>query len=127
MTGERIFLDASTAAMELLAPLAVQRAISFGAALGVMSALSVGAVQLVVVADGPENDVTALARQWQRSGTIISVVTSAQATAFSAAGFDLYTGRVARDGMATAYLCEDFICQLPLTSASELAAVIAAR
>jgi uncharacterized protein YyaL (SSP411 family) len=131
LSGERAFLDAATETLELLAPLAVQRPISFGAALGVMSALHVGAQQLVVVDDRESDDeedvhgVTTTALHYQRTGSVVSVVTSAQARAFSDAGFELFEGRVTQPGAATAYLCENFICRLPVTDADDLQRLLA--
>ncbi|WP_213813681.1 thioredoxin domain-containing protein [Glaciihabitans sp. dw_435] len=128
LSGEGKYLAAATRAMELLAPLAVQRPISFGAALGVMSALDAGARQLVVVTGSGADasaDVTALARRWDRSGSVVSVVNPEQAASLADAGFELYEGRSTRDGLATAYLCEDFVCQLPVTDAESLAALLA--
>jgi uncharacterized protein YyaL (SSP411 family) len=126
LSGERAFLDAATETLELLAPLAVQRPISFGAALGVMSALHAGAQQLVVVDDRDSDDeeyvhgVTTTALHYQHTGSVVSVVTSAQARAFADAGFELFEGRVTKPGAATAYLCENFVCRLPVTGADEL-------
>jgi uncharacterized protein YyaL (SSP411 family) len=51
---------------------------------------------------------------------VVSVVTAAQAQAFADAGFELYEGRTLRDGQAAAYLCENFVCRLPVTTASDL-------
>jgi hypothetical protein len=48
-------------------------------------------------------------------------VTDEQAAAFAGAGFDLFASRGSRDGVDTAYLCEHFICDLPLTDATALA------
>ncbi|WP_106213849.1 thioredoxin domain-containing protein [Glaciihabitans tibetensis] len=156
MSGDPQFRDAAASAMEVLAPLAVARPISFGSALAVMSALDAGAGQLVVVtdasapatqqagiapasqeADSPataQADVAsaiqradalvALARSIQRSGSLVSVVTAGQAKAFAEAGFELYVGRTLRDGQASAYLCENFVCRLPVTSAADLRAAL---
>jgi uncharacterized protein YyaL (SSP411 family) len=152
LSGEPQFQQAASAAMEVLAPLAQARPISFGSALAVMSALDAGVGQLVVVTpndfsqvDVGQGDVAqvdigqvdaaaphsaqtaalvALARSVQRSGSVVSVVTEAQATAFANAGFELYVGRTLRDGHAAAYLCENFVCRLPVTSADDLRALL---
>ena len=127
LSGERSFLEAATAAMELIAPLAVQRPISFGAALGLMSALDAGSHQLVIVDNTAEallSPLAGAARAWQRTGNLTSIVTGAQAAAFAAAGFELYEGRSSGEGVATAYLCEDFTCRLPVTTEPELVALL---
>ena len=129
LTGDATLLVAATTAMELLAPLVVQRPIAFGAALGVMSALNAPARQLVVVGsetvtgEGVET-VASIARTWQRSGAVTSVVTQDQADSLTAAGFELYEGRTTTVGQDTAYLCEDFLCQLPVTEPEQLAALL---
>lgn len=120
LTAERRYRDAAERAMAAVAGDAARQPVSFGAALAVMARLAAPARQLVVVDDG-DSAVASLAR---RAGG--SVVSSGQAAAFAAAGFELYEGRVARDGAATAYLCEDFVCRLPVTSAGELADLLKA-
>ena len=49
-----------------------------------------------------------------------------QAEAFASAGFELFASRGSRDGLATAYYCEHFVCALPVTTADELTALLAA-
>ncbi|GAB2468282.1 thioredoxin domain-containing protein [Conyzicola lurida] len=127
LTADPRYLAAATDAMAGFAPLAVQRPIAFGAALGVMSALGAESSQLVVVTgtrshDG--EDVASVARAWQRSGAVVGVVTAEQALVFADAGFELFEGRVSRDGLATAYLCRDFVCALPVTDAASLLATL---
>jgi uncharacterized protein YyaL (SSP411 family) len=86
-----------------------------------MSRLARISRQLVVVDDG-ESGIAAVARA-QRVGVVV-VVTSAQAEAFAAAGFELFEGRVTAPGAATAYLCEDFVCRLPVTTVAEMEQVL---
>ena len=124
LTGDRGMLDAATSAMAFVAPLAMQRPISFGAALGVMSHLAAPARQLVVVTEDPDGALASLARAWSAPGAIAIVVTPSQAIAFGSEGFELFEARGPKDGLATAYLCEDFVCALPVTTAAELAALL---
>jgi uncharacterized protein YyaL (SSP411 family) len=116
LTGHAPYRLASERAMGLLAPLAVPRPVSFGGALAVMSALAAPAAQLVVVSEDSGAATASAARGWFRSGSVCAVVTPAQSGAFAAAGFDLFEGR----DREAAYLCEDFVCRLPLTDAGEL-------
>ena len=127
LTADERYLRAATAAMELFAPLAVPRPISFGASLGVMTRLQAPGTQLVVVrgtderaADAGAAPIEAVARHWDRAGGIAAIVTTEQARAFAAAGFELFDGRLARDGQSTAYLCRDFVCRLPVVESDEL-------
>jgi uncharacterized protein YyaL (SSP411 family) len=124
LTGETAFVDAAAAAMELLAPLAVQRPISFGAALTLMSALDAPVRQLVVVTGSQPSPVAAVARAWQRPGAIVSVVSEEQAQTLATAGFELFDGRSTRDGITAAYFCENFLCRLPVTEADQLTGLL---
>ena len=81
------------------------------------------AAQLVVVSEAADSPLASIARRWDATG-VACVVTTEQAEAFAAAGFELFAGRVA-SGKPTAYLCRDFVCRLPLSDADELAVELA--
>ena len=55
-----------------------------------------------------------LARTWPRG--IAAVVTPSQRAEFAALGFELFEGRTTKPGQVTAYLCEEFVCRLPIAS-----------
>ncbi len=83
--------------------------------------------QLVVVSDDPNAALAVHARTDRAglaAGSVASVVTTAQAEAFAAAGFELYEGRQTVGGAPTAYACTDFVCRLPVTSVEALDAGI---
>jgi uncharacterized protein YyaL (SSP411 family) len=105
-------------ALAPIAPLAVSRPISFGSTLRALSTLAAPHRQLVVVSENSETELAAVARGW--TGGVVAVVTPAQAQAFADAGFELFTAREAIDGLPTAYLCENFVCQLPVMEATAL-------
>ena len=42
------------------------------------------------------------------------------AAAFADAGFELLEGRASTRGAATAYVCRDFVCRLPVTDPADL-------
>ncbi|HEY4225667.1 MAG TPA: DUF255 domain-containing protein [Pseudolysinimonas sp.] len=113
-------------AEEAIAPAlanALDQPSAFGGALAVASRLASPVRQLVVVADDPEEELSGLARSTGPEPT--AVVTGAQAAAFAASGFELFAGRTTRDGVAAAYLCEHFVCALPVTGAAALAELLA--
>ncbi|MBC7725835.1 MAG: thioredoxin domain-containing protein [Burkholderiaceae bacterium] len=120
LTADIRYENAAIAAMELFAPLALARPVSFGAALAVMVRLQTAPVQLVVVSDDPRSPLARAARRHASTGALVSVVTGEQATAFASAGFELFTGRTAVGGEPTAYLCRDFVCLLPLADVASL-------
>ena len=113
LTGDRRFRDAVIHSMQPLAALAAARPVSFGAALAVMSRLVGPVIQLVVV-----GTVFAAARGFARG--VVAAVSVEQSAALAAAGFELFDGR----DREAAYLCEDFACRLPVTSNSQLAALV---
>ncbi|MEO6116084.1 MAG: DUF255 domain-containing protein [Pseudolysinimonas sp.] len=86
---------------------------AFGAALAVASRLVSPLRQLVVVAEGRHDVLGGIPATLGPEST--AVVTAEQAEAFAASGFELFLGRTMRDGLATAYLCEHFVCALPVT------------
>jgi uncharacterized protein YyaL (SSP411 family) len=94
--------------------------LSFGGALGVAARLGRAVAQLVVVGPG-DMALAGVARGWGGPSRVLAIVTDEQAAAFAAAGFGLFEARTSRDGADTAYLCEHFVCDLPLTDGHALA------
>lgn len=128
LTGESQYRDAAETSMKLVGQLAAQQPISFGTALTLMSELAAPLRQLVVVtADETGGELPSLARKMHRAGGIGVAVSQAQADAFAASGFELFAARTALAGEPTAYLCEEFVCRLPLTDAAALKALLASR
>jgi uncharacterized protein YyaL (SSP411 family) len=122
MTGElahrRIAEDAIGPALAN----ALDQPTAFGAALAVASRLASPLRQLVVVTEQPGDELSRAARD---SGVeLTAVVAPEQGIAFAEAGFELFAGRGVRDGSAAAYLCEQFVCALPVTSATVLARLL---
>jgi uncharacterized protein len=56
--------------------------------------------------------------------SVTAIVTPAAAAAFADAGFELFARRGLVDGAAAAYLCEDFVCRLPVTDPDALPAAV---
>ncbi|WP_210479483.1 thioredoxin domain-containing protein [Naasia sp. SYSU D00948] len=117
LTGEDLYLQAAERALAPFAALAESRPVSLGAALEALLRMrSAGAALLLIGPPDPELEDVA------RSAPIDIVVRASeeQAAAFAESGFPLFADRAARDGRATAYLCEGFVCRLPVQEASEL-------
>jgi hypothetical protein len=121
--GGRNLRSAAEAALRSIAALALDRPIAFGGALRVLSRLANPARALVVVGDDRDSPVGEVAGGWR--GGLVARVTPAQSSELAAAGFELFADRDQRDGKPTAYLCENFVCQLPVTDATELKALLA--
>jgi uncharacterized protein YyaL (SSP411 family) len=71
-------------------------------------------------ADADAGGVALVAAARRHPASVSTIVTDAQAAAFSEAGFELLEFRTSIDGAAAAYLCRDFVCRLPVTESSEL-------
>ena len=108
LTAHEPYRAAARAAMARVAEAAQRHPVSLGAALTVMARLADPVRHLVVVGGGELAD---FARP--RGGI---VVTPEQSRAWAEAGFELFEGRTAE----AAYVCEDFVCRLPVTTISEL-------
>ncbi len=100
------FRDAATAALAPVAAFALERPVSFGAALAVMSDLAGPVGQLVVV--GPVPDAAR-----RRLGGVVAAVSVEQAREWAHAGFELFEGR----DREAVYACTDFVCRLPVPAA----------
>jgi uncharacterized protein YyaL (SSP411 family) len=120
LTGDdahRLIAERAIAPALALAP---RQPLSFGGALAMAARLARPLAQLVVV--GPGGSALAdVARSWGTPSRVLALVSDAAAADFAAQGFELFAGRTARDGADTAYLCEHFVCELPLTAADALA------
>ncbi|MET0854046.1 MAG: thioredoxin domain-containing protein, partial [Microterricola sp.] len=131
VSGERGYLDAAEQAVAVVGRAAAERPLAYGALLTLAARLQRPVVQLVSVvtdsvdADAPRAGAALLdvAREGAASVAFSIVVTEAQAAAFADAGFELFAGRTAR-GQAASYLCEQFVCRLPVTDAAALTALL---
>lgn len=121
LSGHEPYRAAAESAMAAVSAAAVGPPISHGAALSVLSALAEPVRQLVVVSDVPSPTVE-IARH--RVGGLSIALSTEAAAEFAANGFELLAGRTTRPGIATAYLCEDFTCLLPITDPATLAAAL---
>lgn len=122
LTGERGYLRESSRAMSPLAALAPQQPLGFGSALAVSSALAATPTQLVVVSDDADSALAVAARGWSETGAVSVTVTASGAKEWATAGFELFESRSPQGGRPTAYLCRDFVCQLPVTDIADFRA-----
>ena len=124
LSGDEAHRAIAESVLAPLGSLAPEQPISFGGALTVLGRLAAPVEQLVVVTGRRDRELESRARAWGRPAGALAIVTPEQAAAFAKAGFELFTGRVARDGVTTAYLCERFVCALPVGSAQELSSLL---
>jgi uncharacterized protein len=122
--------------MRSVAGIAVERPLAFGGSLALMARLDAPLVQLVtVVPDEGEIDEeqvaengaggrhALLAATRRHAASVSTIVTERQAAEFASAGFELFDGRTATMGTATAYRCRSFVCSLPVHDGGALEAL----
>ncbi|MFT4259147.1 MAG: thioredoxin domain-containing protein, partial [Microbacterium sp.] len=85
-----------------------------GALLRAAAVLAQPPRQLVVVTDRPDGPLAEAARA--ADADLVAVVSPAQAEAFAAAGFELFSGR--SEPSERAYDCRAFVCRLPMAEAA---------
>jgi uncharacterized protein YyaL (SSP411 family) len=121
------YLELAERAMQAIAGIAVERPLAFGGALALMGRLEAPLVQLVTVVpdadadaegDGDRHSLLRVSRR--QAASVSTIVTERQAAEFAAAGFELFEGRTATSGAATAYRCRSFVCALPVHDGEEL-------
>lgn len=120
--GERFRAAAQRASAPLLS-MTVARPRAHGAMLGVLTALAHPARQLVVVGDRA-GALAEMARSADLPFGMIALVSEEAARELAEAGFDLFADRTARGEEASAYLCADFVCRLPVSRAQELSGML---
>ncbi|MDJ0376379.1 thioredoxin domain-containing protein [Cryobacterium sp. PH31-L1] len=127
LIGDDRYRLAAQVGLGLVATLAPSRPLAYGAALRLFDELNAPIDQLVIVspdqfgataANRPGITLHDLARR--HAAGVVTSVSESQAQAFAAAGFDLFLARTAKANQPTAYLCRDFVCQLPITDPAQL-------
>ncbi len=112
LTGRgRPHLDAASSPIALLHPIAPRHPLAFGHLLRAMD-FFVSPVREVALA-GPADELAAVVRQGYFPHLVLA--------GGGGSAVPLLAGRDAVDGAGAAYVCEHFTCQLPLTSAEDLA------
>jgi uncharacterized protein YyaL (SSP411 family) len=124
LTGERRWRRAAERTLLLFAPVALRHPASFAHMLRALD-FAVGQVhEVAIVGPGPgDAGAAALIAQF-RSRLRPRAVLAAGSERDAVPG--LLAGRRLVDGRAAAYVCEDFVCRLPVTSPSELETLLGA-
>jgi uncharacterized protein YyaL (SSP411 family) len=125
LTADPRYERAARAALATVAAGGATRPIAFGGALEQAAAIEAAGRQLVVVlpdaAEAGDDPLAAIAHALIRPPHVSIVVRETAARAWADAGFELLTDRAA-GSTATAYLCAEFVCRLPATTADALRA-----
>ncbi|MBD8610475.1 thioredoxin domain-containing protein [Frigoribacterium sp. CFBP 13729] len=143
LTGDARWRRAAERAVGPAADTALDSPVAYGTTFSLLAELAAPSTQLLVVepsvvtpavaaqvegelsaAPGEAQpvviDLGARARRTLGPGVLVGVVDEDSAVALADAGFELFAGRTAVRGHATAFLCHDFVCRLPVTGVVEL-------
>jgi uncharacterized protein YyaL (SSP411 family) len=118
LTGEVRYREAAERALATVAPLAVRHARFCGYACTTGEALLSGPYEIAIA--GPDIELLQTAVRLAPPGAVIVAGPPDQP------GVPLLAGRPMIDGRPSAYLCRGFVCDRPVTSATELAGQLAA-
>jgi uncharacterized protein YyaL (SSP411 family) len=115
LSGRGDFEKPAAAALALLAPIAARHPLAFGHALQAFDFSLARVREVAIVGPGPE-ELVGVARRGYRPHMVLAGGSGPVA---------LLQGREAVDGRATAYVCEHFTCQAPVTDPEALSALLA--
>jgi uncharacterized protein YyaL (SSP411 family) len=126
ITGEASYERAAASALRLVHEYLRRAPTGFGEALCALD-LSLSAPKEVAIVGDPESDGTArlIGAVRSRFRPNLVVAASSPGDADAAEAVPLLRGRPAVDGAATAYVCERFVCRLPVTDPAGLEAQLA--
>jgi uncharacterized protein YyaL (SSP411 family) len=119
LLGEEAWVDRATEVLGRLGSLAAQAPLGFGRLLAALDFQLGKPVEIALAGDRDSLEFRALLRA-VRSRYLPNRLLAATAPAFDGKGIPLLSDRVALNGIATAYLCEGFVCQAPTTDPAEL-------
>ncbi|ROP61082.1 thioredoxin domain-containing protein [Curtobacterium sp. ZW137] len=122
LTGDDTYRAAAVALVADRARTGVERPLGHADALGLALALQRPSREVVVVSEHP-SELGVVAFGARRPGTLVLVVTPAQAGDWAASGFALLEGRATKD--PAAYVCHDRVCALPARSVEQLTGQLA--
>jgi uncharacterized protein YyaL (SSP411 family) len=116
LSGEPAYHEAGRRALESIAPLLARHARFAGYAAAAGEALLSGPYEIAVTTGPGDDALAATARRLAPPGAVV-VVGAPDAT-----GVPLLADRPLIDGRATAYVCQGFVCNRPVTDVDELTA-----
>ncbi|HEY2803875.1 MAG TPA: thioredoxin domain-containing protein [Actinomycetota bacterium] len=122
LTGDAGYEDAALAALRLVASGTREAPIGFGRALSAIDRAVTTSKEVAVVGPLETPQTRALAGEvWRRPGANTVLAVAAPDDGEAAGTVELLRDRTMRDGRAAAYVCERFVCELPVTDPEALA------
>jgi uncharacterized protein len=123
-TGEGAYWAAAERALSTVVPFVTRYATGFARWLSAMDFALAPVLEIAVVGDEADSGTRALLAEMRRGYLPNQVI--ALAADPSTSSVPLLADRVAHDGRATAYVCREFVCRLPVTDPASLRAQLTA-
>jgi uncharacterized protein YyaL (SSP411 family) len=130
LTGHEPYERAAAGALEAVAGAMGRYPTGFGLALSALAMNLAPPREIAIIGNPGDPDTAALAAEvWNRflPGRVLAVSSPDDAVIAASKGFALLDGRTEQDGQPTAYVCERFVCRLPVTTPADLAALLDAE
>jgi uncharacterized protein len=127
LTGEQAYEHAAVSALRLVRDAIAKAPLGFGFALSALDLYVSPAREVAIVGEPDAHDTLALASEVTTKRFVPNHVLAVAAPGDAQARerVPLLREREAQDGRATAYVCERFVCKLPVTDPESLAAQLA--
>ncbi len=126
LTGEATYAEPAAAWLRVLAPVLGEHPTAFAYLLGALERHLTPSIEVAIVGD-PDDPATAALRSEVSTRFLPNVVVLAAAPGASAEHSPLLVERGLVDGHPAAYVCEGYVCSLPVTDAEALGAALGAR
>jgi hypothetical protein len=126
LTGEERYYTHAEAILLLLRDGMARQPLAFGHLLGALERFVSRPQEIAIIGDPADprtRDLLTVVRNHFLPNTVLAGAASNQAAAEAAATVPLLADRVQINGQPTAYVCEGFACQMPVTEPAALAAL----
>jgi uncharacterized protein YyaL (SSP411 family) len=125
LTGSAEYEQAAHSALGLVANTAPQAPTGFGQALSAIDRAVSPSREIAIIGDPNDEKTRELAREvWRRALPNAVLAVAAEEDTAAAKEIALLVSRSTRNGAAAAYVCENFTCDLPVTTPEELAGLL---
>jgi uncharacterized protein YyaL (SSP411 family) len=125
MTGDDRYEAAGEKGLRAVHPVIPRFPTGFGHALSALDSLVNPGKEIAIIGNPGAADTRALASEvWSRFLPNAVLAVAGSGTAANAETFALLEGRAMTNDSATAYVCERFVCKVPVTDAAELGGLL---
>ena len=125
ITGNSEFESKAVASLRSSRELMARRPVGAGHWLGALDFYLSRPKEVAIIGDPLDADTRALVGQVSRPFLPNRVLVVADPKTSEDSGYPLLSGRALVDGQAAAYVCENYVCKLPVTDPRELAIQLA--